>query len=97
MDAYKAKMMKPIGPGGFKCSCCNSSRGKLKNNHVGKNNSLNKLARRHLKIEDSKIDTSIESDIEEREYIYEQAEHIDIIDCTDEFNEYYTGFKEDRT
>ena len=97
MDAYKAKMMKNIGPGGFKCPCCNSSRGKLNNSHVGKNNSLNKLARMHLKIEDSKIDTSIESDIEEREYIYEQADHIDIVDCVDEFNEYYVGFKEDRT
>ena len=95
MDAYKAKMMKWIGPGGLKCSCCNSTRGKLKNSHVGKNNSLNKLARTHLKREDSKIDTSIESIIDEKEYIYFKTGHIDIIDCTDKFNE-YTGFKEDR-
>lgn len=65
MDAYKAKMMKRIGPGGFKCPCCNDSRGKLKNNHIGKDNSLNKLARTLLKREDSKIDSSIEEDIEE--------------------------------
>lgn len=65
MDAYKSKMMKRIGPGGLKCPCCNISRGKLKNSHVGKNNSLNKLARTLLKREDAKIDTSIELDIEE--------------------------------
>lgn len=49
MDAYKSQMMKRVGPGGLKCPCCNSSRGKLKNSHVGKNNSLNKLARLKLK------------------------------------------------
>lgn len=54
MDDYKRKMMKSIGPGGLKCSCCNNSRGKLKNSHVGKDNSLNKLARKRLKTEDSK-------------------------------------------
>ena len=42
-------MMKNIGPGGLKCPCCNSSRGKLKNSHVGKDNSLNKVARFRLK------------------------------------------------
>lgn len=97
MDAYKSKMMKRIGPGGLKCHCCNRSRYKQGSVSYSKDNSLNKLARMHLKIEDSKIDTSIESDIEEREYIYEQADHIDIVDCADEFNEYYAGFKEDRT
>ena len=96
MDKYKAKMMKNIGPGGFKCSCCNPSRGKLKNSHVGKDNSLNKLARTRLKREILEIDTSIEAEIEEREYIYEQADHIDIIDCHDEFNEYYVGFKDEK-
>lgn len=88
MDSYKAKMMKNIGPGGFKCPCCNSSRGKLKNSHVGKDNSLNKLARTMLKREILEIDTSIGADIEEREYI-------NIIDCHDEFNEYDTGFKDE--
>lgn len=51
MDLYKSKMMRRIGPGGLKCSCCNPSRGKLKNSHVGKDNSLNKRARRLLKLE----------------------------------------------
>ena len=94
MDAYKAKMMKSVGPGGLKCPCCNSSRGKLKNSHVGKDNSLNKLARTRLKNEIKNIDASIEADIEEREYIHQTFDHIDIIDCYDEFNEYDTRFKD---
>jgi hypothetical protein len=59
MDLYKAKMMKNIGPGGFKCPCCNFSRGKLKNSHVGKDNSLNKIARTRIKAETKKIISSI--------------------------------------
>ena len=55
MDAYKSQMMKRIGPGGLKCPCCNSSRGKLKNGHIGKNNSLNKLARLKLKEDITRI------------------------------------------
>ena len=51
MDDFKKKMMKRIGPGGLSCPCCNPSRGKLKNSHVGKDNSLNKQARRRLKEE----------------------------------------------
>lgn len=62
MDNYKAKMMKNIGPGGFKCPCCNSSRGKLKNSHVGKDNSLNKLARTRLKRELLKEDTGFKDE-----------------------------------
>lgn len=54
MDYYKAEMMKRTGPGGFKCPCCNSSRGKTHNSHVGKDNSLNKLARLKLKQQLSK-------------------------------------------
>lgn len=70
MDKYKSKMFKRIGPGGFKCSCCNYSRGKLRNSHVGKDNSLNKLARLKLK-EDMKKDEPTFSDImQENEYIY---------------------------
>lgn len=93
MDDYKRQMMKNIGPGGLHCYCCNSSRGKLKNSHIGKNNSLNKVARKRLKIEDAKNDNSIKSLVLEKEYIHEKADHIDIIDCIDEFNEYDTGFK----
>lgn len=51
MDKYRAEMMKTTGPGGLKCPCCNRSRGKLKNSHVGKDNSLNQLARYRLKQE----------------------------------------------
>ena len=51
MDDFKKKMMKRVGPGGLSCPCCNPSRGKLKNSHVGKDNSLNKQARRKLKEE----------------------------------------------
>lgn len=65
MDAYKAKMMKRIGPGGLKCPCCNDSRYKQGSVSYSKDNSLNKLARTLLKREDAKIDTSIEFDIEE--------------------------------
>lgn len=54
MDAYKKCIMKNIGPGGLKCPCCNSSRGKLKNSHVGKTNMYNKLARTRLKRSDIK-------------------------------------------
>lgn len=49
MDYYKAEMVKRTGPGGLKCPCCNRSRGKTHNSHVGKDNSLNKLARFKLK------------------------------------------------
>ena len=55
MDLYKQEMTKRVGVGGLKCKCCNISRGKLKNSHVGKDNSLNKLARRKIKAEDSKM------------------------------------------
>ena len=55
MDLYKRKMMKQVSVGGLKCPCCNPSRGKQKNSHVGKDNSLNKMARRILKMEDKKI------------------------------------------
>lgn len=48
-DIYKAEMIKRIGLGGFKCSCCNRARGKKRNSHLGKDNSLNKLARKNLK------------------------------------------------
>jgi len=54
MDAFKHYMFKDIGPGGFKCPCCNRSRGKTKNSHVGKGNRLNKKARRKLKEETKK-------------------------------------------
>jgi len=50
-DQFKAKQFKDIGPGGFKCSCCNMSRGKLKNSYAGKDNSLNRIARSRLKQE----------------------------------------------
>ena len=43
MDLYKQEMIKRVGISGFKCNCCNTSRGKLKNSHVGKDNSLNKF------------------------------------------------------
>ena len=52
MDLYKQEMTKRVGIGGLKCKCCNISRGKLKNSHVGKDNSLNKSARRKIKAED---------------------------------------------
>ena len=42
MDLYKQEMTKRVGIGGLKCKCCNISRGKLKNSHVEKDNSLNK-------------------------------------------------------
>lgn len=51
MDLYKSEMMKRTGPGGLKCPCCNSSRGKTHSNHIGKDNSLNKLARSKLKFQ----------------------------------------------
>lgn len=50
-DIYKYKMLKYTDIGGLKCHCCNPSRGKLKNSHVGKDSFLNKLARRTLKLE----------------------------------------------
>ena len=59
MDDYKRMMFREIGPGGLKCPCCNRSRGKTHNNHVGKNNSLNKLARTRLKINLRKIVNNI--------------------------------------
>lgn len=62
MDKYKAKMMESVGPGGLKCHCCNDSRGKLKNSHVGKDNSLNKLARTKLKRELLKEDTGFKDE-----------------------------------
>ena len=49
MDLFKKEQFKEIGPGGLKCPCCNRSRGKLKNSHVGKSNTLNKRARQRLK------------------------------------------------
>jgi len=54
MDAFKRYMFENTGPGGLKCPCCNSSRGKTKNSHVGKDNSLNKKARRKLKEDTNK-------------------------------------------
>lgn len=49
MDQFKKMQFKDIGPGGIHCPCCNRSRGKLKNSHVGKTNKLNKAARARLK------------------------------------------------
>lgn len=96
MDNYKAKMMKNIGPGGFKCPCCNSSRGKLKNSHVGKDNTLNKLARTRLKREIKYIDTSIETDIEEQEHINRKNySYFENLQVQDELLEYDTGFKDE--
>ncbi len=51
MDDFKKMQFKDIGPGGLHCPCCNRSRGKLKNSHVGKFNYLNKKARAKLKKE----------------------------------------------
>ncbi len=66
-DLYKLKMFKRIGPGGFHCSCCNNSRGKMKNSHIGKNNTLNKKARKDLKYEIENI--NIKDILEEENYI----------------------------
>ena len=49
MDDFKKCQMSQLGPGGFHCHCCNDSRGKTSNNHVGKLNILNKKARRKIK------------------------------------------------
>jgi hypothetical protein len=45
MDLFKCEQMKDIGPGGFKCNCCNDSRTTKK----GKLKHLNKKARKSLK------------------------------------------------
>jgi len=55
MDLFKQKQFEDIGPGGMKCPCCNRSRGKLKNSHTGKSNSLNKRARQRLKTDLRKL------------------------------------------
>ena len=47
MDNYKEKQMKDIGPGGFKCSCCNPFNNKDRS-------MLNKRARARLRAEDEK-------------------------------------------
>jgi len=50
-DLFRQEQLKQTGPGGIKCPCCNDSRGKLKNSHVGKLKIMNKKARKKLKEE----------------------------------------------
>ena len=47
MDDFRKKQWEPIGPGGFRCNCCNDYHGKRKKK-------LNKLARSRLKKETEK-------------------------------------------
>lgn len=44
MDDFRAKQWEPIGPGGFRCACCNDFHGKKKK-------MLNKIARKRVKEE----------------------------------------------
>lgn len=48
-DDFKRAQFKDIGPGGFRCPCCNNSRGKSHSSHVGALNILNKKARLAVK------------------------------------------------
>lgn len=46
MDEFKANMLKDIGIGGLKCSCCNNL---AKKGHGKKDKTLHKRARKRIK------------------------------------------------